>query len=357
MTSERLKMFLKLEDSDAFHKVQSFYIENEKFARLWEEKNLAGIESLLCQRVLELPNNRIFVHPCPTDEEIYKDYSFAGVYKSYKPYRNLDSCSNIKYAVKQICFDRFSYFADYYYRNLNGMGNRDIDLFVSCENDNVCGFGTGYADSQKCVFQYYDSPLSMYRREAKRLKARKEDADILLNELQRNIIYALFSAQEQINDIVDIEFVFNRRCSVIINEIRALSAAHRKNWVMVQNNCWKINKAPSTCINTVGRLKRKVKVWNEGFDIDCFDMQRDVLCVNYKSDEQMFGILMKLEGARNISIIISYPIFIVDSHFSYTLFEYDMFEFILRCVDETFVQDQTIIIDSRGFGYSIKAVL
>ncbi len=357
MHSERLELFMNLNDTREFEKVKSFYIYNSLIEEYWKYEDIDSIVNIIMNRSDVLPNNRVFVHPCPIDEALNTGYSFAGVYRSYKPYRGLNIKENIERAVHQIRYDRFSFYGDYYYRRNGLVGARQVDLFVSCENDEICGYGTGYVDSQKCVVQYYDSPLAIYRKEPRRIKGTVEDLSFVNDELQKKIMIALYAVQEQVDDIIDVEFVFNRKLNVIINEVRRLSASHKNNWNNSLLECWKFSLATSSILNTVGEIKKRVKIWRKGLFIETdFDVYNEVLCINYESDSQIFELLSSVEKFTNVSLIISYPFFIIDNHFSYVLYEDKTFDFVLRCVNYQFINGRTIHVKSDGLNYSIGEV-
>ena len=356
MRSERLRLFTELEKSKYFQKVNSIYIENEQFEDLWATEDLQLLSSMLIKYSRELGNNRVFVHPCPLDEAENPGYSFAGIYKSYKPYRCLSTKENIEKAVWQIRYDRFSFYTDFYYQKNALSGSRKIDLFVSCENEGICGYGTGYVDSEKCLVQYYDSPLSIYRKEPKKIYGSIVDIVSGNDSLHKKLVLALYSVQEQINGIVDIEFVFDRKLNVIINEVRKLSKAHMVNWVK-SNNCaaWTYGSAASCILNTVGEIKKRVRTWKrQEFNGEEFDLENDVLFVCYESDKQLFEMQKQLSDFKQVSLIISYPYHIIDSHFSYVLNEYDTFDFVLRCTRQMLFDGQIIKIKSNGLTYSIE---
>lgn len=356
MISERLRLFQKLTDTKDFQKVKGYSLSNERIQEVWDANDLGQLEKMLLDCVSELPNNRIFVHPCPIDESTYKNYSFAGVYKSYKPYRMLDSTKNIKQAVCQITHDRFSYYADFYYENINANTPRYVDLFVSCENDNICGFGTGYVDSKRCLFQYFDTPLSIHRREAVKISATKETISDIHNTLHSNIIRALFAVQEQIEDTIDIEFVFDKKDMVFINEVRAVSFPHKKNWMLMDEKKWNFGSTLSIQLNSVGKRFRRVKKWTADFNLASFDSEKDLLYIDYVSDMHLFEILLQMRGVNNICLFISYPFFIIDNHFSYTLGEYSNIDFIVRGINANLIDGSLIQIESYGSDYSFDIV-
>ena len=355
MLSERLRLFLKLSNTNHFSLVKYVYFTNEMLNQYWVSKDVDCLTRMIGVKVAELHNNRIFVHPCPVDEALNLDYSFAGVYKSYKPFACMSATENVDTAIRQLLDDRFSYYAEYYYAK-NGLNStRTVDLFVSCENDNVCGYGTGYVDANRAIFQYYDSPLSVYRKEAKRIKSLKQDISKVPDKLQKNILLALFSVQEQIGGIIDIEFVFDRGLNIIINEVRSVSLPHRRKWNMLANDAWSYSGVTSIILNSIGKVCKKVKVWNlDKFDEYKLDAENEILCVQYESDAQIYEMLTWLGDRIGVSLIISYPHFTVDNHFSYVLFEDKTFDFILRCVDYSFKDGTYICVESNGINYSIK---
>ena len=355
MVSERLRLFLKLENTKDFNLVNNFYVENNVFEEYWKKKNSDELVGILCDGLNLLNNNRVFVHPCPIDETLNLGYSFAGVYKSYKPYYCLSGHDNITFAIERLLDDRFSYYAEYYYQKNKLIDTRKIDLFISCENEEICGYGTGYVDSKKVIFQYYDSPLSIYRKEAKKVKGRKDDLLYLTNHLQKKIMLALFSVQEQINDIVDVEFVFDRNLNIIVNEVRLLSDAHRKKWNLISEPKWIYGNVKSIFLNSIGKIRRRTKIWNEKIFLENkIDIDNDVLCVNYESDKQLLNIFEQIGDTAGIAIIISYPVYLVDNHFNYIIYEDNSFEFVLRCTNVIFTEGTIIQVESDGFNYLIK---
>lgn len=355
MLSERLRLYLKLNDTEHFNLVNYIYLTNEMVGEYWTSNDVDYLIQMISEKANKLYNNRVFVHPCPIDEALNVDYSFAGVYKSYKPFGCMSADKNIDRGVRQLLVDRFSFYADYYYAKNHLNSTRAVDLFISCENDNICGFGTGYVDNNRAIVQYFDSPLSIYRKEAKRVKVLKKDIPIIEDDLQKKIFLALFSVQKQLGGIVDVEFVFDRKLNIIVNEVRSASLAHRKNWNMVEDDAWPFSNVASIFINSIGKFQKKVKVWNhENFYKNGIDKMNDVLCVQYESDLQIYEMLTQLGEETGISLIISYPHFTIDNHFSYTLFEDKSFDFILRCVDYCFSDGIYLDVESDGLNYSIK---
>lgn len=355
MQSERLRLFLQLTNTDYFSLVNYVYLTNETFGEYWSNNDVNTLIQMISEKANELNNNRVFVHPCPIDEAINTNYSFAGVYKSYKPFRCMTARENVDMAIRQLLIDRVSFYADYYYVKNHLDGTKAVDLFISCENDNICGYGTGYVDNTRAVFQYFDSPLSIYRKEAKKVKSLKKEISNIKDLLQRKILLALFSVQDQLRGIVDIEFVFDRELNIVINECRSVSLAHRRNWNMVGDDKWTFSSVASVFVNSVGKIRKKIKIWNrENFCGYKIDKKNEVLCVQYESDAQLFEMLTQLGDEMGISLVISYPHFIVDNHFSYVLFEDKSFDFILRCIDYCFIDGLYIEVESNGFDYSIK---
>lgn len=356
MQSERLRLFLELEESKYFQKVNSVYVKNKQFENLWDCESLHPLSDMLVEYASELRNNRIFVHPCPVDEATNLGYSFAGVYRSYKPYRCLNIRENIEKAVWQLKNNGFSFYANFYYQKNELNDSRKVDLFVSCENEDICGYGTGYIDSEKCLMQYFDSPLSIYRNEPKRIYGKIKDIVSGNVQLHRKLVLALCSVQEQIDDIIDIEFVFDRKLNVFINEVRKLSNSHVANWIKTDESLtWTYGSAASCILNTVGEIEKRVRIWRyQEFNFDEFDLENDVLYVRYESDEQLFEMQKQFADFKRISLIISYPFHIIDNHYSYVLNEYDTFGFILRCTRQLFFEGQIIKIKSNGLTYSIE---
>lgn len=351
MISERLSLLTKLNATKNFQVVKYVCIYNEDI-NVYEDRQEEFVK-LISEKAKSKLNNKLFVHPCPRDEISNKGYSFAGVYNSYKPLRCLTAEENIRNAVQLIKNNLMSYYGDYYYRCNNLLGNKKIDLLVSCENDSICGFGTGYTSGDCYIVQYYDSPLSIYKKEAKKFKVSNQEISKLSNNIERNIIMALKDIHSQIGEILDVEFVFDRSLNIIVNEVRYLSDAHKRNWVQTYYNNWYYSTVNSCILNTVGTIHRRIKCWEKDC-LDDFDSNIDILYVQYESDNQIFKILQLLEGLTQVALIISYPDHIIDNHLAYIIQEDATFNFVLRCVNLQINCGEWICVNSDGFNYQIE---
>ena len=357
MHSVRLKYLETIKDKSNVPIVNYRKIDWSEIEAFYENNDVEGLAQLLFEKSQGL--KMVFVHACPRDESVNREYSFAGVYKSYKPIRGLSRMENMRQAAELLINKRFSTHAEYYYVRHQLAGNKEIDIILSNNIDDIWGYGTGYVDGNgNFLLQYYKSPLSMYTKEAYKYLGNIKfvpSQDYLL----KNIATALFDSRNCIGTDLDVEFVFTNQMKIYINELRPISFAHRKNWESFFFNAGQI-KVPSavrSCvIDSIGNVFGKAIVVNAERDdwVNIFASSNEYIFVVAAEDILLFLKIVNMYHGENIRLIIQYNNYIIDNHLQYIVYEDTGIEFVAKVINIPLQDGQMVGISSNGLNSTVE---
>lgn len=320
------------------------------------EESYKVISNMLLEGTKSFKTNMIFSHPCPIDEFAHRNFSFAGVYESYQPYSVDDNKTNLQNAVKRMLNNGLSEYASYYYHRNGILGQKKISIMVSPELENIYLFGNGYAMNGKYLFQFYDSPLSIYHNDSKKyLMMLGGSKDLILS----TIINMLYDIEKYFNMPIDVEFMMNRFGQLFISEVRPISLIHVKNWNNIDESIWdkyKNNSINSTIIGTVGEITGEVvDLRDRKPNKSDFVMHaKKIYLISYKSIVGT-GIIEFLKFIDRINlfgfnIIVFYDKHIIDNHIHYVAYEDIGIKFICKTNKKIkVVEGKNITVVSDGF--------
>jgi hypothetical protein len=306
--------------------------------------------------------NQIFVRPCPLDESKYKHLSFAGVYESYKPYKQKNTKENVIDGIIKVMSGRNNEFSKYYYTKHTLSENKKVSLMFSNALENACMFGTAYVFKGKCLIEYFDTPLSIFRNDPIRIVA---DSNSNLVGINKKVRDNIIEVENFIGVPLDIEFLIDRNEKLYISEVRPISKVHLKNWKAITSNTWEsyVNTVPpSNVLNSIGTWSGRIvdlrrRMCNaEDFD----DTENKIYLINHSSINQkgtttlfLLNILTKYNG-KNINLIIDHGNRRKNDHLQYITFEDPSLNNIINGNFNSFITDNsTRTIVSNGFEYKI----
>lgn len=369
--SIRLSMFLKVAQAtrNLKFRMPHFYvldhteiptgIDNntvEEWANAIKEQVLAGTE--------HFPNEYVFAHPCPIDEYYYQHLSFAGVYESYKPLRDKNKKSNIVDGIIKVIQGRYNEYSNYYYSRHKINGSRKVGIIFTPLVDNCCMFGTAYVYEDKCLFDYYDTPLSIYMNDPKRVAASRGSS---LEGYEKKLAESAFDIQSIFGRPLDIEFIITRNEEVFINQIRPISKPHLHNWAMLEEVVWQTAKnspPPSNVLNTIGSVKGfaidlRARKPNE---MDFYDPVEKIYIVNHGQNlhgtsSLEFLKLINEYNVANINIILDHGKTRKNNHLQYIVFEDPGISFVANMTNlSNDTVSKQISLVSDGFNVVMREI-
>jgi hypothetical protein len=212
----------------------------------------------LLLRTSALPSDRIFVRAQPLDEGAYTKLSFAGVYQSYSPLRRKAREQNLIDGVVKVLLGRYSDYSNYYYSRHEILSSRPVDLMFSSMVEDTALFGTAYVYHDKCLLEYFDTPLSIFLQDPARICAHRNSA---LSGFEAKLVGTMFGVAAVLDVPVDIEFLANRKEEIFVSQVRPIAQSHLRNWERVASATWRQaldTTPPSNVINSVGTIEGKV---------------------------------------------------------------------------------------------------
>lgn len=220
----------------------------------WAESARADLLS----RTRGLPSDRIFVRAQPLDERSRPELSFAGVYQSYSPLRRTARERNLVGGVVKVLRGRYGDYSDYYYSRHEIRSDRPVDIMFSSMVEDTTLFGTAYVYHDKCLLEYFDTPLSIFLHDPARICARRDSA---LGGFEAKLVGSMFGVADVVGVPADIEFIADRKEEIFVSQVRPISRAHLRNWGRVADATWRRalgSAPPSNVVNSVGAVEGKV---------------------------------------------------------------------------------------------------
>ncbi len=337
-----------------FEKIQSvFYTPKHQVIRI--KKELFDYPELYHQWLEEFSaknlegffeSNLLFVHPCPHDESSYKELSFAGCFKSYKPYSWKNKKENIIDGMKYVYTNRNNRISNYYYNAHNIKSNKSFDVIIS-EAEDADIYGTAYVFDDIIMCSYYSSYVSVYNHDPHSF-IYKGGSNNTLNKTELLICETLIEIKRILKLKIDVEFMVNGE-KIIISEVRPISSIHIKNYEKVIGFP---NTIERNLLNSTYEIEGKI-VDMEQNKSRLYDMKNNIFLIDHNS--RIFSTLDFLEWCSSnemheVSVIINHGNNRDFDHTQYIAFEDPRIINISNVYSrKKFIAGETLTIKSDGF--------
>lgn len=292
------------------------------------EGRTASLEQYLLDSTRSLASDEIFARAQPLDESLFPNLSFAGVYQSYVPRKKTPRAENLVRGFDKVLSGRYSAYSEYYYSRHNIKSNRPVDVMFSTMVDDVMCFGTAYVIEDRCLIEYFDTPISIFLCDPVRIAAEREQGYI---GVSGKLIRTVFAVNEIMNVALDIEFLVDRREQVFVSQVRPISPPHIDNWKSVTEQTWDEIRAdgpPSNVINTLGTIegmavdlrRRKPSIW------DFAQAGKKIYIISHRDvapGTSSLEILQFLNqnNLSNIALVVDHGDARMDDHLQYIMYE------------------------------------
>lgn len=301
-------------------------------------------------------SNLLFIHPCPHDESAFSDLSFAGCYKSYKPYSWKSKRDNIFDGLEYVYKNRNNRISNYYYKSHGISSDKSFDIIISqLVEANV--YGTAYIFDDVVICSYYSSFLSVYHHDPYCFINDLNSTNKNLKSIDYMISETLIEIKRRLDCAIDVEFLIDNNGTFIVNEVRPISYAHLRNKAKINKYSDFVERnvfnSAFECEGKVVDLRKRKPTIEDLYNHDC----NNVYIVEHLGVE--FNSLDFLEWCTNNNLSDVITIFDHsknrdNDHLQYIAFEEER----LSKISNVFLNEQNVIgqkvkILSDGFITSI----